>query len=308
MFQLPPPPPLQLLSAAQRLRANSAPDTEYYTHPRLLPAVTPAYAARLASLYASVLSGGEVVLELGASWDSYLPPAGPPPAAVMGLGLNAVEMGRNAALTAWVVKDLNAAPGAEARDEDVGGGVEAAAAAADAAVAGGGDVVAAAMAAASAAAVSTAERTADGRVVPPSALDSVHPDGAVSRLPWPSASYDAVLCNATVAYLARPEGVFAEVGRLLAPGGVAVFAWSDALFFDKAIAGWMAADPPGRLSLVKKYLSVGAGLEVVQTVAVGAPREAAVTHRQMQALGREAAAEEPFYAVVARKPGGGGGL
>jgi len=255
------------------LRQNTAPDAAFYKHPRLLPAVTPPYAERLTALYARHLAGGERILDVGASWDSYLPRAAAP-AYVEGLGMNAVELGRNAALDAWAVLDLNAAPGAAGAPARAGTGGA------------GPDGDAAAPASA-----------------PPATAG--WPPGEVAALPYLPGYFDALLCNATVAYLTRPEGVMAEFGRLLRPGGVAIVAWSDALFYDKALAGWLSADPAGRLALVRHYLTAGAGLEVVEEVAVSAPREAAVTHRQLQRLGREAALEEPFYAIVARKPGGG---
>lgn len=127
-------------------------------------------------------------------------------------------------------------------------------------------------------------------------------------MPWPSASFDAVECNATVAYLARPDGVFAEVGRLLSPGGVAVVAWSDALSFLKLpLQGGRAPTRRGALRSCRPTCRSRRGWTWCTTVAAGAPREAAVMHQLLEALGREVAAEEPFSAVLACKPGGGGG-
>jgi ubiquinone/menaquinone biosynthesis C-methylase UbiE len=40
------------------------------------------------------------------------------------------------------------------------------------------------------------------------------------RLPFPDAHFDAALCAVSVQYLVRPVEVFAEVARVLRPGGV----------------------------------------------------------------------------------------
>ncbi|GBG00069.1 S-adenosyl-L-methionine-dependent methyltransferase [Raphidocelis subcapitata] len=47
------------------------------------------------------------------------------------------------------------------------------------------------------------------------------------------ASVDAVVCCVSVQYLQQPEQVFAEVYRVLKPGGVAIFTFSNRMFWDK---------------------------------------------------------------------------
>ena len=51
------------------------------------------------------------------------------------------------------------------------------------------------------------------------------------------ASFDAVVCCASVQYLAAPEAVFAEVRRVVKPGGVVIFAFSNRMFYQKAGRG-----------------------------------------------------------------------
>ena len=68
------------------------------------------------------------------------------------------------------------------------------------------------------------------------------------------ASFDAVVCSVSVDYLARPLEVFAEVHRVLKPGGLAVFTWSNRMFPTKAIAAWREASEPGRLWICAAYL------------------------------------------------------
>ncbi|CAM9234643.1 unnamed protein product, partial [Hapterophycus canaliculatus] len=53
------------------------------------------------------------------------------------------------------------------------------------------------------------------------------------RLPFDDATYDAVLCTVSVQYLQQPEAVFADVRRVLKPGGVAIFSFSNRMFSDK---------------------------------------------------------------------------
>ena len=53
-------------------------------------------------------------------------------------------------------------------------------------------------------------------------------------------SFDAVTCCVSVQYLQRPEEVFAEVYRVLKPGGVFIVSFSNRMFYDKAITAWRA--------------------------------------------------------------------
>lgn len=78
-------------------------------------------------------------------------------------------------------------------------------------------------------------------------------------LPWLDASFDAVLCAVSVQYLVRPVEVFAEVARILVPGGKLLVATSHRLFPTKAIAAWRALDRDDRLRLVARYLELAGG-------------------------------------------------
>ena len=48
-----------------------------------------------------------------------------------------------------------------------------------------------------------------------------------------------VTCVSSVDYLTRPREVFAEVHRVLAPGGVFLVAFSNRVFAEKAVAVWL---------------------------------------------------------------------
>jgi len=78
-------------------------------------------------------------------------------------------------------------------------------------------------------------------------------------LPWPDAAFDAVLCAVSVQYLTRPVEVFAQVARVLAPGGKLLVATSHRLFPTKAIAAWRAFGRDERLRLVATYLELAGG-------------------------------------------------
>ena len=84
----------------------------------------------------------------------------------------------------------------------------------------------------------------------------VHDLNADPHLPFDGASFDAVTCCVSVDYLVRPVEVFADVGRVLRPGGVFVVTFSNRCFPTKAIRGWLANDDRGRLAIVDAYFRV----------------------------------------------------
>jgi SAM-dependent methyltransferase len=85
-------------------------------------------------------------------------------------------------------------------------------------------------------------------------------------LPWPDASFDALLCAVSVQYLVRPVEVFAEAARVLADGGKILIATSHRLFPTKAIAAWRALDAPDRLRLVAGYLERAGGFAPARVI------------------------------------------
>jgi SAM-dependent methyltransferase len=80
-------------------------------------------------------------------------------------------------------------------------------------------------------------------------------------LPWEDGVFDAVLNAVSVQYLIRPVEVFAEVRRVLRPGGVHVVATSHRMFPTKAIAGWHVLKPADRLRLVCRYIELAGGYD-----------------------------------------------
>ncbi len=75
----------------------------------------------------------------------------------------------------------------------------------------------------------------------------------------------------SVQYFQQPERVFAEVLRVLKPGGIALFSFSTRMFATKAIAAWRDGTPYSRASLVKSYFQAVRGYgapELVTEVAL----------------------------------------
>lgn len=92
-------------------------------------------------------------------------------------------------------------------------------------------------------------------------------------LPWPDASFDAALIAVSVQYLIHPFEVFAELGRVLAPGGQVIVAISHRCFPTKAIYAFHALNPGERMQLVGSYLdraSVFEGIDVLDRSPAGA--------------------------------------
>ena len=78
----------------------------------------------------------------------------------------------------------------------------------------------------------------------------VHDLNQTPCLPYPDASFDAVICTVSVEYLTRPFEVFADVARVLSPGGVFVVTFSDRWFPPKAIRVWKELHPFERMGMV----------------------------------------------------------
>lgn len=81
----------------------------------------------------------------------------------------------------------------------------------------------------------------------------VHDLNADPRLPFADAEFDAVVCTVSVEYLTRPQEVFAEVRRVLKPGGRFALVFSNRYFPPKVIRVWAEAHPFERAGLVLEY-------------------------------------------------------
>ena len=81
----------------------------------------------------------------------------------------------------------------------------------------------------------------------------VHDLNADPQLPFTEASFDAAVCCVSVDYLTRPLEVFAQVARVLRPGGPFVCTFSNRCFPTKAIRGWLYANDEERCDIVCRY-------------------------------------------------------
>ncbi len=77
-----------------------------------------------------------------------------------------------------------------------------------------------------------------------------------SVLPFADATFDDVVCCVSVDYLVRPLDVFAEVHRVLRPGGRFVCTFSNRCFPSKAIRGWLDLADRQRVDLVAIYFDL----------------------------------------------------
>ncbi|MBW4594521.1 MAG: methyltransferase domain-containing protein [Brasilonema angustatum HA4187-MV1] len=112
------------------------------------------------------------------------------------------------------------------------------------------------------------------------------------QLPLEDQSFDAVLNCVSVQYLQYPEAVFSEIHRILKPGGVAIFSFSNRMFFQKAIQAWREGTEASRVELVKSYFSAVPGLTPAEVIA----RQSSLPNF-LQWMGVPGG--DPFYAVIA---------
>jgi len=128
---------------------------------------------------------------------------------------------------------------------------------------------------------------------------------------WATAdsSYDAVVCCVSVQYMQQPEAVFAEINRVLKPGGVCIITFSNRMFAQKAIAAWRDADSGyARVQLVKSYFMAIEGFTRPEALLqVPLPNQAPpLSSRLPGPLAQvaklfERSATDPFYGVLAYK-------
>ena len=101
----------------------------------------------------------------------------------------------------------------------------------------------------------------------------VHDLNAEPVLPFDDARFDAATCCVSVDYLVHPVEVFADVRRVLVPGGMLVCTFSNRCFPTKAVRGWLAAaDDAGHCSIVAEYFRQSNGWNEPQTALCTPPQ------------------------------------
>lgn len=113
-------------------------------------------------------------------------------------------------------------------------------------------------------------------------------------LPLPDAEFDAVLNCVSVQYLQQPDRVFAEIHRVLKPGGAAIVSFSNRMFAQKAIAAWREGTETGRVKLVQRYFRAIPGFSDPEVLV---KRSSVPPVMQMLGMG----GADPFYCMVATK-------
>jgi SAM-dependent methyltransferase len=94
--------------------------------------------------------------------------------------------------------------------------------------------------------------------VPPDELVAFDGDPS-ALLPFDAGAFDDVICSGAVSSMTRPLETFAEVARVLRPGGRFVCTFSGPPHAPAAIHGWMSTDDAGRVRIVRKYFSLTLG-------------------------------------------------
>lgn len=108
-------------------------------------------------------------------------------------------------------------------------------------------------------------------------------------------SFDAVLCTASIEYLTNPLAVWAEVRRVLRPGGVVTIAFSNRWFPPKAIRVWTEMHEFERMGWVAELLRSSGGFRGLATLSRrGLPRPADDPHQELWL-------SDPVYMVWAWK-------
>jgi Methyltransferase domain len=116
------------------------------------------------------------------------------------------------------------------------------------------------------------------------------------KLPLADASVDAVLNTVSVQYLQYPEAIFAEVYRILKPDGIAIFSFSNRMFYHKAIEVWRDGSEIDRVELVKGYFQSVSGFSEPESIV-----HVSQVPDFLRMVGISGG--DPFYAVIAKKIG-----
>lgn len=103
-----------------------------------------------------------------------------------------------------------------------------------------------------------------------------------TRLPFAENSLDAIICTASVEYLTDPLAVFAEIRRVLAPGGVLAAAFSNRWFPPKAIGIWTELHEFERLGMVlEMFRQTGGFTDLASLSRRGLPRPEDDPHQEL---------------------------
>lgn len=114
-------------------------------------------------------------------------------------------------------------------------------------------------------------------------------------LPFAPASFDAVICTASVEYLVDPLAVMRELHRVVTPGGVLAFAFSNRWFPPKVTHLWSEMHEFERLGMVAELFHATGGFTDLATLSRrGLPRPADDPYQELWL-------SDPVYMVWGRR-------
>lgn len=96
----------------------------------------------------------------------------------------------------------------------------------------------------------------------------VHDLNLAPRTPFANGRFDAVICTVSVEYLTRPFEVFAEVARILKPGGLFIHTFSNRWFPPKVTRIWQELHEFERMGLVLEYFLESGRYTGLQTYSI----------------------------------------
>ncbi|MEJ5360182.1 MAG: methyltransferase domain-containing protein [Desulfobacterales bacterium] len=129
----------------------------------------------------------------------------------------------------------------------------------------------------------------------------VHDLNADPQLPFDPLSFDAVISTVSFEYLVRPREVFAQVARILRPGGIFVQVFSNRFFPPKAVRLWTELHEFERMGLVLEVFRDSGEYGELETFSLrGLPRPADDRHAGATPF------SDPLYAVWGKKNASGG--
>ncbi|MDJ0739480.1 MAG: class I SAM-dependent methyltransferase [Gammaproteobacteria bacterium] len=124
------------------------------------------------------------------------------------------------------------------------------------------------------------------------ASHQVHDLNLAPALPYADDEFDAVICSLSVEYLVKPFDVFAEVARMLRPGGRFIITFSNRWFPPKVIRAWERMHEFERPGLVLEYFLRDGLYDGLETWSIrGLPRPADDRYADRHAD------SDPVYAV-----------
>ena len=94
----------------------------------------------------------------------------------------------------------------------------------------------------------------------------VHDLNHAPSLPWDAARFDFVFIAVSIQYLTRPLEVFADIARVLRPGGQVVVSMSHRCFHTKAIRAFHAFGKDERMRLVVEYIRRAGGFDAPEAL------------------------------------------